>query len=194
MGLGRTPFIAAAAEDIMGSPGMGSPGMGSPGMGSPGMGSPGMGSPGMGSPGMGSPGMGSPGMGSPGMGFEDVGSAGGLGVAGMGADNYFGTSHEAMAEVLKRLEEKRFQFGFIVFESCESKVQGNRVLRKALESDLDRVYGYYSANGSLWYRNFDWHYLLYWAAQENRDRSGALATSLKKWSDHIPTWVKKESR
>jgi hypothetical protein len=124
-------------------------------------------------------------MGEPGMGYKDIG-ADGLGISGLGANVHFGTPHAAMAEVFDSLRDSGMRFNFVIFESCESQVDKSDKLKSQLRSQA--IDGYYSANGSLWYRNYDWYDIL--PRVSRASEQGRLATKiLASWSKEVPTYV-----
>jgi hypothetical protein len=95
----------------------------------------------------------------------DVGSSinlstgiGGLGTTGLSAANHFGSSQQALLMALRLLREDdgmKNGLGFVFLESCESKFRDKPLFGDYL-SDSEDVKGYYSAIGSLWFRNIDW--------------------------------------
>lgn len=88
-------------------------------------------------------------------------------VPGLKIENSFGTPYLKMNQILSFMTYQRpgspqvnNPFGFIMFESCESQVSGKGTLFDYTKANLTEVKGFYSAEGTLWYRNINWHYLL----------------------------------
>ncbi|OUR94808.1 hypothetical protein A9Q84_17005 [Halobacteriovorax marinus] len=108
---------------------------------------------------------------------------GALGVddSSLGVFNSFGTSASSLIQVLTDLtknSEVESPIGFIMFESCESQMKSKRAIMDYKQLNLPKLKAFYSANGSLWYRNLNWHYLL----EQAQGDSGKLQSLLIKSS------------
>jgi len=97
---------------------------------------------------------------------------------GLGTDNFFGTDPAAMAEVLRGAKKAGIEFGFIFFEACDTNVNNNEMLSKVIDSELENIGAYYSAEGALWYRNIDWHILMFWSHAAKGDPAKNLSKEL----------------
>lgn len=86
-----------------------------------------------------------------------------LGIDARSDRNYFGISGETLAKVSRALSDELMldaAFAFLFFETCDSRIQAESTL--ALNEALrfsSRLAAYYSAAGSLWFRNLDWDVL-----------------------------------
>lgn len=148
--------------------------------------------------GLGEIGLGEVGLGAPG----GLGAAG-LGVNGLGALNHFGLGNTQMIQVLKtflgnqsRLEDgipitsKDTEIAFLMFESCDSNNRKKQdVWREAFDKHTPGLRAYYSAAGSLWYRNLDWDKILKQWKTDTAGRPDELRTLLIDWTTKIPNYV-----
>lgn len=75
---------------------------------------------------------------------------------GLGSDFSFGLSHSTFTHILReRYSRTNNQLGFVMLESCDTNRRPD-----IHEYFITNVYGIYSAQHSLWYRNLNWWTLL----------------------------------
>ena len=132
-----------------------------------------------------------------GLGYESngLGASDGLGIddttlgieneAGLGVRNSFGTPYLKMIQLITKLtlvDENSSDIGFMMFESCESTVESKNTLFEFTKFNLPKLKAFYSAKGSLWYRNLNWHYSLVKA----NGNAGKLQEILLKSAAGIP--------
>ena len=82
-----------------------------------------------------------------------------------------------------------------MFESCETNIQ-KKVLLNDYTKTLANLRSYYTAQGSLWYRNLNWHELLLGAAKaklnnQSISQSGLLQELVLKQTLSIPNYIEK---
>jgi uncharacterized protein YjbI with pentapeptide repeats len=123
-----------------------------------------------------------------GLGTFRLGNDGGhLGVTGLGAGNHFGMPSYALNGVLVDLiknlkrtpDEAATEVAFLMLESCDSKMVNKDPIARHLLTLVPELKAYYSAKGSLWYRNLDWDDIfMEWQMSPEPPTAGALQARL----------------
>ncbi len=103
----------------------------------------------------------------------------------LGSSNHFGLSYQKIPQVITHIADysEQSEVGFIMYESCESNLGTKKVLMN-YQSGLPLLRAHYSAVGSLWYRNLDWHTIL---SQSNN--AGELQEALLSATRGIPNFI-----
>ena len=126
------------------------------------------------------------------------GIAGLGGNAGLSSLNHFGMNHLKAPQLITNLTlnaEVENEIAFIMFESCETNIQ-KKVLLNDYTKTLANLRSYYTAQGSLWYRNLNWHELLLGAAKaklnnQSISQSGLWQELVLKQTLSIPNYIEK---
>jgi len=126
------------------------------------------------------------------------GIAGLGGNAGLSSLNHFGMNHLKAPQLITNLTlnaEVENEIAFIMFESCETNIQKKALLNDYTKT-LANLRSYYTAQGSLWYRNLNWHELLFEAAKaklsnQTISQSGLLQELVLKQTLSIPNYIEK---
>lgn len=119
--------------------------------------------------------------------MASLGSAG-LGTVGLGTVNHFGSDQTQFLAVIRWLNQnKNFgSLGFVFAESCESKVSDKKLVEQAFQTPM--LGGYYSASGSLWFRNLDWDFILrVWSLKGGNSQD--LQNYIVAISQRVPNYV-----
>ena len=168
--------------------------LGQIGLGQVGLGQVGLGQVGLGQVGLGQVGLGQVGLGQVGLG---VGNPGGLGASGLGEHglstaNHFGSpSNFVLASIFDvgstASSPESMYFGFVMLESCDSNVPAQSFTGRLLGL-TNKIDAYYSAAGSLWYRNLNWDELFAtWSGGHDPTPASLQALLIQKTSQ-IPNY------
>lgn len=99
---------------------------------------------------------------------------------GLGVLAAFGTPFLKMNQILTDMilnSPNSSTIPFMMFESCESNVTGKKTIFDFQKMNLPQLKAFYSAKGSLWYRNLNWHYLLDRAKGHSGDLQKAVISA-----------------
>jgi hypothetical protein len=159
---------------------------------------------GLGQVGLGQVGLGQIGLGQVGLGQVGLGATAGLGLgtSGLSAQNHFGLRHLSLLAAVNRFTAKvggDAALGFLLIESCESRATRFAVSPAGLADpalgpdpmtkgfrNLPRLYGFYSAEHSLWYRNVDWDVI--WGAWQGQGGAATFQRRVIDWAKTIPNY------
>lgn len=120
---------------------------------------------------MGESGLGVARMGEARMGVARMGNRTGLGVgSNLRADNHFGFAHTKLPHALQILfgEKSSTELGFLMFEACDTNFNKTSDQYDYIGAYLPNIKAFYSAKGSLWFRNLNWDELLVTAAEKSK--------------------------
>ncbi len=118
-----------------------------------------------------------------------------LGVTRLGSDNHFGMPSYAINGVILDLllnstANPGGEIGFLLLESCDSKLGAKQPISSHLSQYVPQLRGYYSSTGSLWFRNIDWDDLwLDWALRGRHDAAAfqdLMAAETESFVNYVP--------
>ncbi|HAZ12193.1 MAG: hypothetical protein A2X86_03060 [Bdellovibrionales bacterium GWA2_49_15] len=124
---------------------------------------------------------------------EGVGGPNGLGTTtGLQAENKFGLFHTSLGQMmgyLTRISPYKSEIAFWMLESCESGINEKQSVAHA-QIGIQGLKAIYSASGSLWYRNLDWHEML----KSSGKSSGQLQERVLEETSLIPNYIFSEDK